>query len=57
MPRQSREKLSVNQSIMYDAKCLACLTFFIHRDEHGKLLVCIASDKLFHIATAPLLGF
>jgi hypothetical protein len=33
-------------------------SFFINRDKHGKLLVRIASDKLFHIAAAPpLLGF
>jgi hypothetical protein len=27
--------------------------FFVHRDEHGKLLVRIAPNKLFHIAAAP----
>jgi len=32
---------------------LAGMSFFIHRDEHGKLLVCVTSDKLFHIAAAP----
>jgi len=30
---------------------------FVNRDEHGELLVRVASDKLFHIAAAPSLGF
>ena len=44
---------------MYHPQRLAGLSFFVDRDEHRKLLVCIASDKLFHIAAAPpfLRGF
>jgi hypothetical protein len=38
---------------MIDPKRFAGVTFFVHRDEYGELLVRIASDKLFHIAAAP----
>jgi Domain of unknown function (DUF4338) len=36
-----------------DQARVAGLSFFIHRDEHGKLFVCVASDKLFHIVAVP----
>ena len=32
---------------------LAGLSFFIHLYKHGKLLVCVTSDKMFHTAAAP----
>src|ERR1700726_2515158 len=38
---------------MHHPKRLAGVTFFVYRDEHGKLLVSVTSDKLFHIAAAP----
>jgi len=50
MRRQPREELAVKLLIMGYPKRLAGLPFFVHRDEHGKLLVGIASDKLFHIS-------
>jgi len=53
MRRQPREELDVKLLIMGYPKRLAGLPFFVHRDEHGKLLVGIASDKLFHIAAVP----
>jgi hypothetical protein len=42
---------------MRDPKRLARVSFFIHGDEHGKLLVRVTSDKLFHTAAAPPSGF
>src|SRR5208282_1909889 len=50
---KSRQKLAVDLSIVRHAQRLAGMPFFVHRDEHRKLLVCVASDKLFHIAAAP----
>jgi hypothetical protein len=32
---------------------LAGLSFLIHRDEHRKFVVCITSDKLFHMLQPP----
>jgi hypothetical protein len=37
---------------MSHTNCFSEVSFFIHRDEHGKLFVCVTSDKLFHIAAA-----
>ncbi len=56
MRRESRQKLAVKLPIVGYPQCLAGLPFLVHRDEHGELLVRIASDKLFHIAAAPSLG-
>jgi hypothetical protein len=50
---QPSQKLAVKLTIVCHPERLAGLSFLIHRDEHGKLLVCITSDKLFHIAAAP----
>jgi hypothetical protein len=36
---------------------LAGLPFLIHRHEHGKPLVSVTSDKLFHTAAAPPCGW
>ena len=55
--RSMRQKLAVNLPIVGSPQCFAGLPFFIHRDEHGKLFVSVASDKLFHLAAAPLLDF
>src|SRR5665213_148081 len=38
---------------MNHAQRLAGVPFFVYRYEHGKLLVSVTSDKLFHIAAAP----
>jgi hypothetical protein len=38
---------------MRNPQRLAGVPFLIHRHEHGKPLMRIASDKLFHIAAAP----
>jgi len=51
--REPRQKLAVHVPLVLHAHRLARLTFFVHCNEHGKFLVCVASDKLFHIAAAP----
>src|ERR1700675_1419750 len=38
---------------MHHPKRLAGVSLLVHRHEHRKLLVRVASDKLFHIAAAP----
>src|SRR6202162_6019751 len=53
MRRQPRQKLAVKLPIVCHAQRLAGVPFFVHRNENGKLLVSITSDKLFHIAAAP----
>ena len=35
---------------------LTGLTLFIHCDENGKFLVCVASDKLFHCCSTSFRG-
>jgi hypothetical protein len=50
---QSSQELAVKLSIMPNAERRTGLPFFIHGDKHGKLLVRVASDKLFHFAAAP----
>src|ERR1700687_4383325 len=50
---EPRQKLAVRLPIMRHAQRLAGLAFLIHRDEYRKLLMRIASDKLFHFAAAP----
>src|SRR5258707_844527 len=51
--RKPCQKLPVKLMIVSHAQRLAGVTLFVHGDEHGKSLVCIASDKLFHIAAVP----
>ena len=51
--RQSGQELAVKLAIVRHPERLSGLSFFIHRKEHGELLVCVTSDKLFHIAAAP----
>src|SRR6266550_6756445 len=53
MRREPRQKLPVTLAIVSHTQCLAGLPFFVHRHKHGKLLVSVTSDKLFHIAAAP----
>src|ERR1700722_19904358 len=50
---QLGQKLTVGLPFVGNSQRLAGLSFFIHRDEHRELLVCVASDKLFHNAAAP----
>src|ERR1700692_3523023 len=53
MRRQPCQKLAVKLPIMCHAQRLTGMPFLIHRHKHGKLLVSVTSDKLFHIAAAP----
>jgi len=53
MHREPRQKRAVKIPIVCHAQRLTGVPLFIHRHEHGKLLVSITSDKLFHIAAAP----
>src|ERR1700733_8865264 len=48
-----RQKLAVKLSIVLHTQGIASVSLFVHRNEHGELLVSVASDKLFHIAAAP----
>src|SRR5512143_2712007 len=48
MRRKSRQKLAIELAIVSHTQRLAGLTFLIHRYKHGKLLVCVTSDKMFH---------
>jgi hypothetical protein len=51
-----RQKLAIQLPIVRHAQCLTGVTLFVHRDEHRKLLVSIAPDKLFHIAASSFTG-
>src|SRR4030081_42294 len=53
MRREPRQKLAVKMPIVCYAQRLTGVPFLIHRYKHGKLLVSVTSDKLFHIAAAP----
>src|SRR5579863_7180125 len=53
MRRKPRQKLAIELAIVSHTQRLAGLTFLIHRYKHGKLLVSVTSDKLFHTAAAP----
>src|SRR5215467_11823476 len=50
---QSPQKLAIEHPIVGHAKGFPGVSSFIYRDEYRKVLVCIAPDKLFHIAAAP----
>jgi hypothetical protein len=47
--QEPRQKIAVKPPFVRDAQRLARLPFLIHGDKHGKLLVCVASDNLFHM--------
>src|SRR5580765_2886998 len=53
MRRKPRQKLAIELAIVSHTQRLAGVAFLIHRYKHGKLLVCVTSDKLFHTAAAP----
>src|SRR5262249_39702885 len=54
---ESRQELAINVSLVGHAQCLASVSFLVHGDEHGELLVCVASKKLFHLLQPPFQGF
>ena len=54
MFRELREKLAIQPAIVLHTNGLARLPFLVDRHEHRIFLVCVTSDKLFHIAAAPI---
>src|ERR1700693_3656476 len=53
MRREPRQELAVKMPIVCYAQRLTGVPFLIHCHKHGKLLVSVTSDKLFHIVAAP----
>src|SRR5579862_3396674 len=49
MCRKPAQKLAIKFPIMRHTQGLASVPFFVHCNEHGELLVRVASDKLFHM--------
>jgi len=47
--------LAIELPLVRDSHGFAGIPFFVHSDKHRKILVCIASDKMIHIAATSFL--